>query len=141
MPYKDKSLHKEKILQNQRQWYLKHGLEYFRKWQSENRDKVRKASNKWKYKNEDRRISYMLRWRYGVTSTDYDRLFILQKGRCAICFSFGTAKRRLALDHNHKTGTIRGLLCNSCNTGIGHFRDNTSLLNRAKTYLQKYATE
>lgn len=54
-----------------------------------------------------------------ATAEDYDRFFLLQQGRCAICSK--VPKRRLDLDHDHETGELRGLLCWSCNTKLGWF--------------------
>lgn len=67
---------------------------------------------------------------HGLSKTkEYKRL----KGLCKICGSF--PKRKLSLDHDHKTGKIRGLLCNSCNMALGLFKDNTIFLLRASKYL------
>jgi hypothetical protein len=67
----------------------------------------------------------------------YARLYKQQRGRCAIC---GRAQKeegkRLALDHDHQTGKIRGLLCRLCNTGLGSFQDSESRLLKAKRYLE-----
>lgn len=60
-----------------------------------------------------------LRRRYGVSAADYDSLFKAQCGRCAICGERPTGKRRLAVDHDHRTGVVRGLLCAPCNTALG----------------------
>lgn len=74
---------------------------------------------------------------YGITPDDYDRMFKIQNGRCAICGSTRGNKRTgyLFVDHNHQTGEIRALLCGLCNTGLGNFRDNPDLLRAALRYL------
>lgn len=60
----------------------------------------------------------------------------MQGGRCAICGTDNTGKRRcFHVDHNHDTGKIRGLLCGNCNSGLGNLRDDVGLLNRAIQYL------
>jgi len=56
-----------------------------------------------------------------------------QKGRCAIC---GEVKK-LCIDHDHKTGLLRGLLCTGCNLGLGCFQDNMAILAEAQRYLRK----
>ena len=77
----------------------------------------------------------------GITPTEFDRLLEGQGGVCAICGESETAKSRwgtvkqLAVDHNHVTGTIRGLLCYTCNSGLGYFKDNPRLLEAAVQYL------
>jgi len=67
----------------------------------------------------------------------YDQFMIDQKGVCAICFKPNRTGRALAADHNHKTGKVRGLLCTTCNTGLGHFKDDIRLVVRAAMYLEE----
>jgi len=68
--------------------------------------------------------------RYGITSAEADKL---KKQPCAIC----GAVRNLHIDHNHTTGAVRGVLCSSCNRGIGYLGDNPYRLQKAKEYLEK----
>ena len=74
--------------------------------------------------------------RCGLTIEQYDELLRLQGNGCAICHR-PPFKRRLAVDHNHRTGRIRGLLCYHCNYGIGVFRDSVKKLRAAADYLEK----
>ena len=78
---------------------------------------------------------------YGLTREDYDRMFEEQKGVCCVCEQPGkpvnNSHRTLVVDHNHTTNKVRGLLCSSCNTGLGMFYDNPRLLHKAATYLKK----
>lgn len=76
---------------------------------------------------------------YGLTLDDYKELQKKQNGKCAICGAeIGNSEGdRLYVDHNHKTGKVRGILCSNCNIGIGKFHDNISLLKRAIEYLEK----
>lgn len=79
----------------------------------------------------------VLKKNYGITLEDYNKLFSDQKGCCVICNIHQTElKRPLDVDHNHKTGKVRGLLCAKCNTGIGLFNDNVELLNKVIEYLE-----
>lgn len=75
---------------------------------------------------------------YGISAEDYKRLYEAQGGRCAICKRATGAARRLAVDHNHKTGEVRGLLCKPCNRyGLGMFaRDDPEIFDRAADYLR-----
>lgn len=85
----------------------------------------------------------MLRWRYGLTLDEYTALANQQGGVCAICHQpntcvdprTGTVKL-LAVDHDHATGAIRGLLCSDCNRGMGFLKDSQELLRRALEYLE-----
>ena len=77
---------------------------------------------------------YLMRT-YGITKEAYDTMMTLQNGVCAICEGRYDDKKKLAIDHCHDTGTIRGLLCNKCNRGLGMFEDDPTLLNKAVEYL------
>ena len=72
---------------------------------------------------------------YGITIKEYDVMFKLQGGKCAICGG-GTSKNFLATDHDHKTGEIRGLLCATCNKVLGRFRDDSDRFYHAARYLE-----
>lgn len=62
-----------------------------------------------------------------------------QDGKCLICSDeVSYMNHRLAVDHDHKTGKIRGLLCKGCNVGIGNLKDNAQLCRRAAEYLESY---
>jgi len=76
-----------------------------------------------------------LRETYDITLEDYDALLRRQHGRCAICGRI-PQKMRLAVDHDHETGGVRGLLCQRCNTGIGHLGDDPERCDRAAAYLR-----
>jgi hypothetical protein len=84
-----------------------------------------------------------LRREYGITLEQYNEILESQQGKCAICGKdYSTImdgkKARLAVDHCHKTGAIRGLLCNSCNTGLGNLKDDPDLLRAAIKYIERY---
>jgi hypothetical protein len=72
---------------------------------------------------------------FGLTTDEYYALIASQNGVCAICKCAPEAPTKLGVDHNHKTGQVRGALCVTCNTGLGMFRDNPDLLHRAIFYL------
>ncbi len=71
---------------------------------------------------------------YGITEQEYADLLELQNGRCGVC-SRKPGKARLAVDHDHETGFVRGLLCHRCNKAIGYLDDNREVAQRAVTYL------
>jgi len=75
-----------------------------------------------------------------LTKKEYNKLLEKQNGVCAICEKPETKKLkdtiyRLAIDHDHKTNKVRGLLCSRCNRGLGHFMDNVKFLLKAIKYL------
>jgi hypothetical protein len=77
-----------------------------------------------------------LKTTYGISFLEYEKMLAAQDGKCAICGTTSTGNRKaFHVDHDHKTGEIRGLLCSNCNTGIGNLRDDIGLLNRAIEYL------
>ena len=74
---------------------------------------------------------------YGITPEDYNQMFVDQDGCCAICsIHQSELNKRLAVDHCHATGEVRGLLCDKCNMALGLFKDDQDLLNKAIHYLQ-----
>ncbi len=81
---------------------------------------------------------------YGLTPEDYEAMHAKQEGVCAICGKPETAKsrhgtlRRLCVDHCHSTGAVRELLCTNCNTGIGVFREDITVLEKAVAYLRRH---
>lgn len=76
---------------------------------------------------------------YGITLKEYERLYVMQNGMCAICHHPEPVKGRLflAVDHNHRTGRVRGLLCSRCNMALGSFGDSIENLSSAIRYLRK----
>lgn len=74
---------------------------------------------------------------YGLTTSQYDELLAEQDGKCAICGNVeaGAWGGRLPVDHDHVTGDVRGLLCHSCNGGLGQFGDDPERLLAAAAYL------
>lgn len=81
--------------------------------------------------------------RYGITLEEYDTMLAEQNFVCAICKNPETMRTssgktcNLSVDHDHSNGNIRGLLCRSCNVGLGNFSDDIRLLRAASLYLSK----
>jgi hypothetical protein len=76
-----------------------------------------------------------LRRRFGMTIEEYDAMLIAQDGGCAICGKTNPNGKRLAVDHDHTTGKVRGLLCHNCNVGIGSLFDDAALMRKAADYV------
>jgi len=85
---------------------------------------------------KDRLSNSYLNKLYGISLKEYNEILLSQNGVCDICKNENGAKK-LGVDHCHRTGNIRGLLCDSCNKGLGMFRDNPDLLRRAIDYLSR----
>lgn len=103
----------------------------------EDQKRRRRATDEEYRKRESRRR--FLRKEYGLSLNEYSQLLLQHNNVCAICkgYQYKTMSN-LAVDHNHKTGEIRGLLCNRCNSGLGFFNDNKHLLINAIKYLENY---
>lgn len=100
-----------------------------------------KRNRKWRRDHPELTATYYrkskLRRKYGQTPESYEALLRSQQGVCAICLAVCPTGRRLAVDHCHTTGAVRGLLCTNCNTSIGKFKDSPALLQAAILYLEK----
>lgn len=126
----------------------KYQREYRSRKRVEDPEEVNSKWNAWRAKKQaedpehiqDRDRNGWLHQRYGISQKDYEILYMAQDGKCAICGRSkpnggGARKVYLFIDHCHKTGEIRGLLCNTCNAGIGYLKDDPELLRRALDYL------
>lgn len=80
---------------------------------------------------------YDLKSKYGMTLGQFFMMLAEQKYKCAICKKPFPIRSSIKVDHDHSTGMVRGLLCNSCNNGLGRFKDNPATLLRAAKYLMK----
>ena len=84
--------------------------------------------------------TYLYEWRlknrFGLTGRDYEEMLKQQNGTCAICHH-PPKKKRLDVDHNHQTGEIRGLLCFSCNYGLGFFERRQVRFRDILAYVEK----
>jgi len=87
--------------------------------------------------NERGKLNSHVKAKYGISAEEYDSLLEKQGGACAICREPCASGQRLSVDHDHKTGQVRGLLCRRCNAGIGQLRDSVSLVLRAASYLER----
>lgn len=76
---------------------------------------------------------------YGITIEDYDKMYAAQSGKCWICGTYRNSGGQdgLVVDHCHNKGHVRGLLCASCNHGLGKFKDDTQRLEKAIEYLNR----
>lgn len=117
-------------------------------WNKANPEKVKEANSlnrinrKEYYSDPVRKMKYRnldLQKRFGISQLEYEQMFEAQDGVCAICkkFRLNKGKKYMAVDHCHKTGKVRGILCHFCNRAIGLFDDDQKLLTQAIEYLAK----
>ena len=110
-------------------------LEYGEWWRDNNRDKISR------YNKKCNANGHKLRQRYNISLEYYNNLLEKQNGVCAICGctqpETNKKTNKLTVDHNHKTGKVRGLLCTSCNLKLGHIEDIEFIV-RAREYLNSW---
>ena len=115
---------KEKKLAYQNAYYLKNKekqKEYRGLW-------IKNNPKKW----EEQKMKDNLKLRYDITVEEYNRMVKEQEGKCLICKK---TPEKLVIDHSHKTGTVRGLLCHSCNIGIGFLKEDMNIFKSAMEYI------
>jgi len=116
-----KPCHKDSVNRSQ----IKHRDRYIKNYQKSNeRHKVSGYTREWSLKEK-----------YNISLEDYNILLVNQNNVCAICQK--VSNKNLQVDHDHKTGEIRGLLCWTCNMALGYLYDSTENLNTAIQYLTK----
>jgi hypothetical protein len=150
MPYKDPVVRKQKkeeYYQKNKEKTDKYRQEYriinakkisekTIKWQKENPELYASKQREWRRKNKERRLNHMIKSFYGITVEDYKNMLIEQEYKCKICGTHqDDLKKQLHIDHCHTNKNVRGLLCQSCNSGLGFFKDNIDFMNKAIKYL------
>lgn len=137
--YKQTREYKKNRRQSDRD-YAEKTNKYLRDYLHKNPDKAKKY---YKTKTKEDHLRYMLKRNYKITLEDYNRMAEEQGEVCGIC-GFKDVKidktgkswiQRLAVDHCHKSGKVRGLLCSGCNGGLGLLRDDVEILKKAIQYL------
>lgn len=119
---------KEKRRKRQQEWREKN-REHYNKWSRENHQKH-------KDKIKPRIRNYRLKKKYGIDVTQYNEMLLAQGGCCKICQTDKSGKYAFHVDHCHKTGRIRGLLCANCNTVLGFYETRLAELEeKIKKYL------
>lgn len=133
-----------------REEYLRRKREYARKKYAtpEYREAHAAYAREYRLKHPEKRRGYVrksydknyggrLLSKYGIDMAEFDRMLAAQGGVCAICGGL-SGGRRFHVDHDHTTGAVRGLLCSSCNTAIGHLGDDPNRVAAAATYLASH---
>ena len=79
------------------------------------------------------------KWRYGITLEEYNVMLASQDNCCKVCnIHEDKLSKKLCVDHDHKTGEVRGLLCADCNIGLGNLKDDPEIIENLLTYIKEY---
>lgn len=133
---------KQKILKHQAELHKNNplpGRERAKKFAQNNPEKLKKYQMTWKERHPEKRKLYTRNSRiraYGIEPEIYYEMLEKQGQRCAIC-NAESKRRAMNIDHDHKTGKVRGLLCDGCNLSLGHLEKDEWVI-KAKQYLIKY---
>lgn len=95
--------------------------------------------NRTRENRRDAQRKYRMKKHYGINYPIYKELFKTQKGKCAICEQ-PQSHKLLTVDHDHKTGKIRKLLCYKCNSAIGFLNEDIVLVERTLNYLRSHSS-
>lgn len=123
-----------------------------KEWALKNPEKIKEIN----FKSRDKRKQFYsspegvissrkahLKRKYGITLDEFNKMLKKQDGKCAICGGTETRDKHkvMAVDHDHKTGKIRQLLCFKCNSALGNFNDDIQVLKKAIKYLKKHESD
>lgn len=130
--------YRERTRNYAREWAKNHPgrkQQYNKEYQKRNRERIKARAREWQAENREsvkaKNRAWRLRVLFGMTQADYDLMLAKQNGVCRICGKQNrgnTAHLPLAIDHDHQTGAIRGLLCNRCNLSLGWFEDHKAVV-------------
>ena len=101
----------------------------------------KEVNAKWYSENPESRKEYALKQKYNIDLKALETMFNKQNNVCAICLVDFKISGRPCVDHDHRTGKVRELLCANCNTAIGSLKENTQILKNAVKYLNKHKKE
>lgn len=107
---------------------------YFSDYYAKNREAMKAYKREWTKNNKDKISEYGRKYRYGVDKNQFTKMIEEQENSCKIC-SKNLDTCKAVVDHCHSTGSVRGILCNSCNVALGLINDDLGWLNKAKKYL------
>lgn len=119
-----------------------------RKYYQKNKVHIIAVAKKYRDKNRERVLHNKRKQAYGITSTQYKTMLKEQNFVCAVCKNPETSKvgkgkhatkvNSLSVDHNHRTGKIRGLLCSKCNRALGYLQESVDIMKSLISYINKY---
>ena len=121
MPYKDVEKRREASRKSTKK-YLEKNPDYLKKYYQDNKERWQETA-----------LS-----QYGITVEQYKDMLEEQSGVCAVCSNTCSSKKSLAVDHNHETGRVRGLLCLRCNTALGLLKDDPATIENLLRYANRH---
>lgn len=109
-----------------------------KKYLNNNKERISKQRTLYTKKNKEKLREKRLLRKFGLSIDEYNRMTLEQNNCCKICNRHAAESNfeKLSVDHNHKTGKVRGLLCNKCNAALGLFMDDATIINSALNYLK-----
>ena len=112
---------------------------YYYKWREENVERVKRYNQE----NKDKKLDWYYRKTYNISLEQFNDMLLSQNNKCAVCLLEETAIdkrtgkiRRLHVDHCHKTGKVRGLLCTKCNIALGYLSDSLEIAQLMVRYIE-----
>ncbi len=111
---------------------------------SENKEAIKAQRKQYRDNNPEKMRDARYKADFNISLAEYNEMVAQQSNKCAICEQYETTFNRvgsvmkLAVDHNHTTGVVRGLLCKRCNITIGTVEEDTELLNKMVNYINKF---
>lgn len=117
-------------IKNHREGHKEYFKQYMKKHYEEHKEEYKEQRKKCALKRD-----------FNLTPEQYNEMLLNQNGVCAICGGINKNGRKLAVDHNHVTNAVRGLLCIKCNMGIGCLQDDPSILQASIEYLGQYTED
>ena len=89
-------------------------------------------------KNKEQQAAYWRKKKYGLLPEDYDAMLEEQDNKCKLCLVEFNDQTITNIDHCHTTNKVRGILCGSCNRGLGIFKEDIKVLTKAINYLEEH---
>lgn len=110
--------------------------ECYNQYRSEYMKKYRKTDNGMR-KSRNKQFKY----KYGITIEQYELMLMNQNNQCLICYREFSDKIKPDVDHDHITKKVRGIICHSCNLGIGYLREDLAVVQRLLNYLKSHTAQ
>jgi hypothetical protein len=130
-PEKMKIVDRKKYIKNKKR-LLRNAKFYYRM----NKERLRLKRKHYYNKNRHKSREWCIKTKYNLSKIDYNNMLKNQKNKCLLCL-IPFKNITPSVDHCHKSGKVRGLLCRFCNLGLGAFKDNSQILKRASKYVNK----